>query len=172
MKQWLGGIWMAVLVAAAVPAVQAQHVGRVADGTWKGPWVYSGNVVSYNDRNTWLDIWVHNLGYNKEVGMVWTDNGWQTANWTKGVYELTWADGAERWGVDLIPAGQFMWHRSSAHGWVDRAGNVQIIGSNGKAIEYAIYYLDKHTGRMYWDNNHGRNYSIWVVKSGPNGYVE
>ena len=172
MKRLVTGLMLAAVVALAAPAAMAQHVGRAGDGTWKGPWIYSGNVVSYNDRNVWIDAWVHNLGFNKDVGILWSDNGWYTANWTKCKYELTYSDGAERWGVDIAPIGQFMWHRSSAHGWVELNGYTQIIGSNGKYIEYAIYYLDKQTGRMYWDNNLGRNYRLWVVNPGPNGYIE
>lgn len=150
----------------------AQHVGRVADGYWKGDWPYSGNVVSYNDRNVWIDIWVHNLGYTKSVGIVWTDNGWAKVNWTSAKYELSYKDGAERWGVDLIPAGKFMWHRSGAHGWVENTGNIQTISNNGKYIEYAIYYQNPYTGTTYWDNNGGYNFRLWVVQPGPNGYIQ
>lgn len=172
MKRWAVGLVCLMMMGAMAPVARAGHVGLAGDGTWKGPWVYSGNVVSYNDRNVWIDIWVHNLGYSKDVGIIWTDNGWYSANWTKGRYELTYADGAERWGVDLMPIGKFMWHRSGGHGWVELSGYTQTIGSNGKFIEYAIYYKDLQTGRMYWDNNNGLNYRIWVVNPGPNGYIE
>ncbi len=169
MKKILIGL---VLVSGLVSSAMAQqHVGRVGDGTWKGEWVQGGNVVGYNDRNIWVDIWVHNLGYSKEVGILWTDNGWYSSNWSKGKYELSYQDGAERWGVDLMPVGTFMWHRSGAHGWVELSKYVQTIGSNGKQIEYVIYYKDVSNGMMYWDNNGGANYKIWVVQPGANGYT-
>lgn len=162
----------ALMAVGFVSTTFAQpHVGKVADGYWKGDWPYSGNVVAYNDRNVWIDIWVHNLGYHKEVGIVWTDNDWQSANWTLGHYEFTYQDGAEQWGVDLIPAGKFMWHRSGAHGWVELDGDVQTIHDSGKYIDYAIFYTDVVTGTMYWDNNGGSNHRLWVVQPGPNGWT-
>jgi len=168
MKKVMVGMF---LVMGLVSGAMAQHVGQIGAGTWKGEWEYAGNVVGYNARNLWVDIWVHNLGFHKEVGIVWTDNNWFTANWSKANYELSFADGAERWGVDLIPAGKFMWHRSGAHGWIEKNGYVQTIHSNGKAIEYVIYYNDLSNGMMYWDNNSGANYKVWVVQAGVNGYT-
>jgi hypothetical protein len=172
MKNSIKKVVLGMILASLASGVFAQHVGRVADGTWKGEWEYAGNVVGYNARNFWVDAWVHNLGYNKEVGILWTDNNWFSSTWSKAKYELTFADGAERWGVDIMPAGKFMWHRSGAHGWIELSGYTQTISSNGKAIEYVIYYKDLNKGTMYWDNNGGANYKIWVVKPGINGYTE
>lgn len=160
----------ALLIGAAV--TKAQHVGLAGSGTWKSEWIYAGNVVGYSPRNIWVDIWVHNLGFNKEVGILWTDNDWYTANWAPAAYELTYADGAERWGMDIAPIGQFMWHRSGAHGWIEQGGYLQTISSNGKQIEYVVYYNDLSNGNMYWDNNGGQNYRLWVVNPGINGYTE
>ncbi len=123
-------------------------------------------VVSYNDRNTWLDIWVHNLGFHKEVGMVWTDNGWQTANWSKATYELTWADGAERWGVDLIPIGQFMWHRSSAHGWVDLAGRFST------AWKKVFHSVENFPENFPWCGKNGPEFSMVWIRRQPDPTVE
>ena len=171
MKKLMSALVLAATLASG-SAVKAANVGRVADGYWKGDWPYSGNVVGYNDLNVWIDLWVRNLGYAKDVGIIWTDNGWYSANWTKAKYEFTYSDGREQWGVDLLPAGKFMWHRSGAHGWVELNGYVQTIGTNGKYIDYAVYYRDPYTGNMYWDNNNGQNYRLWVVQSGPNGYIQ
>jgi hypothetical protein len=161
MKMKSAILGLAALVAAgSLHAASAQHVGKVADGYWKGDWPYSGNVVGYNDRNVWIDLWVHNLGFHKEVGIVWTDNDWADAHWTAASYEFSYTDGAEQWGVDLLPAGKFMWHRSSAHGWVELDGDVQIIRDEGRYIDYAIYYHDVATGAWYWDNNGGQNHRL------------
>jgi len=169
-KGWLV-LALLVLVGVAAP-LRAQHVGLAGHGTWKSDWIQGGNVVGYSPRNIWVDIWVHNLGFKKEVGILWTDNNWYSANWSKAKYELTYADGAERWGVDITPIGEFMWHRSSAHGWIELNGYTQTIGINGKQIEYVVYYNDISNGRMFWDNNGGQNFKLWVVKAGPNGYTE
>ncbi|HMO50698.1 MAG TPA: hypothetical protein PKE26_09765 [Kiritimatiellia bacterium] len=172
MKKWMA-VWLIAVCAlgAAQRSDAQQRVGRVGDGTWKSEWEYGGNVVGWSPRNIWVDIWVHNLGFHKEVGIIWTDNNWYTATWSKGAYEFSFAEGSEQWGVDLMPVGKFQWHRSSAHGWVELNGYVQTIHSNGKVIEYVIYYKDISNGRMFWDNNGGANYRIWVVQPGVNGYT-
>lgn len=172
MKKMMAGM-LAILVTVGIAssAMAEQHVGNAGHGTWKSEWIYAGNVVGYSPRNIWVDIWVHNLGFHKEVGILWTDNDWYTANWSMADYEMTFADGAERWGIDIAPIGQFMWHRSSAHGWIELNGYTQTIGSNGKKIEYVIFYNDISNGRMYWDNNGGANFHLWVVQPGVNGYT-
>ena len=135
-------------------------------GYWADPPVYQGNVLNFNDRHVWIDIWVHNLGFEKEVGVVWTDNGWLTANWEVAEYELTYSDGAERWGVDISPVGTFMWHRGGAHAWISNDGTETYLGSNEQYIEFAVYYYDPYTGQTYWDNNNGWNHWQLVAPSG------
>jgi len=164
-------IGMLVLMGLASVVMGQQHVGRIGHGSWKGEWEQGGNVVGYNDRSIWVDIWVHNLGYQKEVGILWTDNNWYSSTWSKAGYELSYSDGTERWGIDIAPIGTFMWHRSGAHGWIELNGYLQTISSFGKSIEYVIYYKDVTSGLMYWDNNGGANYKIWVVQPGVNGYT-
>lgn len=159
-----------ILISAST--VMAQHVGQVDAGAYMGEWQYAGNVVGYSPRSIWVDIWVHNLGYHKEVGILWTDNDWYTANWADAGYEFSYADGAEQWGVDIDPIGKFGWHRSGAHSWFELGGYGQTIGSNGKEIEYVVYYNDISNGNMYWDNNGGQNYRISVVNPGVNGYTQ
>ena len=158
----------AVVFAGMTTGVWAQHVGLAGSGYWADPPVYQGNVINYNARHVWIDIWVHNLGYEKNVGIVWTDNNWATVNWADAQYEMTYADGAERWGVDLMPVGTFMWHRSGAHEWISLDDTSQYLGSAEKYIEFAVYYHDPYTGTMYWDNNDGWNH--WQLVAPGNGW--
>jgi len=163
------------IVAATWVATGAraqQPVGLAGAASWNGSWLPGGNVTGYNPRNIWIDIWVHNICFRKEVGIIWTDNSWYSFNWNKAAYELTYRDGVERWGVDLQPAGTFMWHRSGVHGWIENTGYTQTIGANGKFIEYVIYFIDLNKGNIYWDNNHGNNHRCWVVHPGVNGYLD
>lgn len=169
-KVFLIAALAAVVTAANVHA--QQHVGLAGAGYWPGSWLPGGNVAGFNPRNFWIDIWVHNLSIHKEVGIIWTDNNWYSFNWNKAKYELTYRDGSERWGLDLLPAGTFMWHRGGAHGWIENAGYTQTIGANGKFIEYVIYFIDLSRGKMYWDNNAGQNYRCWLVKPGSSGYLD
>lgn len=159
---------LAVLVAAGFGFKAAAQVGLAESGYWADPPTYQGNVVNYNDRHVWIDIWVHNLGFEKQVGIVWTDNGWETANWADAQYELTYEDGAERWGVDLSPVGTFMWHRSGGHKWISLDDSEQYLGANPHYIEFAIYYYDPYTGVTYWDNNYGYNH--WQLVAPANGW--
>jgi len=154
-----------LFLVGSLSASYAQ-VGRLDDGKWNDDPVYQGNVVNYNDRHIWVDIQVENLGFDKVVGILWSDNGWYSANWAPAVYEYTFADGSEKWGVDVSPVGTFMWHRSSAHKWIELNGYEQAIGTDGKYIEYAIYYYDPYSGITYWDNNNGQDYAIWVKEPG------
>ena len=156
---------IALLIGMAAPAFS--QVGLVDSGYWANPSTYQGNVVNYNDRHAWIDIWVHNLGYEKEVGIVWTDNGWATANWSLAQYELTYDDGVELWGVDLSPVGTFMWHRSGGHKWISLDESEQYLGSIEHYIEFAIYYYNPYTGETYWDNNDGWNH--WQLVAPSNG---
>jgi len=55
----------------------------------------------YVEWGYWIDLRVQNLAYDKAVGVVWTDDNWNTAHWSYAQYETDLGGGYERWGVDL-----------------------------------------------------------------------
>jgi hypothetical protein len=83
-------------------------VGRQGDGLFQNS---SGVEVTitqsgpsrryYVDWGYWIDLYVENLAYDKSVGIVWTQDGWQTANVGYAQYEADLGGGYERWGIDL-----------------------------------------------------------------------
>ncbi|MFT3775192.1 MAG: hypothetical protein QM820_58335 [Minicystis sp.] len=82
-------------------------VGRQGDGVFRNA---SGMEVTitesgpsrtyYVDWGYWIDIYVENLAYDKSVGVIWTQDGWATANVSYATYETDLGGGYERWGVD------------------------------------------------------------------------
>ena len=83
-------------------------VGRQGDGLFLSN--YGVDVVItpsgpsrtyYVDWGYWIDLYVENLAYGKSVGVIWTQDGWQTSNVSYAQYEADLGSGYERWGLDL-----------------------------------------------------------------------
>lgn len=49
----------------------------------------------------WIDLRVKNLAYDKEVGVIWTEDDWKTAHVAHAHFKHDLCDGYERWGLDL-----------------------------------------------------------------------
>ena len=162
MKAVLSSIVIAFsTIPFSVPVMADTAVARIADGTWADPTVIYGNGFAYSMRNIWVDIRVQNLGYNKTVGIRWTDNNWYTWHDSLASYEHPLAGGYEQWGVDVTPVGKYDWRRYGIY-WVELTGYEQLIGTQGKTVQYAIFYKD-HNNIWHWA---GQNYSIQVVAPG------
>ena len=80
-----------------------------------------------------LQIGVQNLAYYKEVGIVFTTDGWATVQTAYAGYSSTMKSGLE------------VWHLT------------RPIASAGQ-VELAIFY--RVLGREFWDNNFWRNYRV------------
>ena len=146
---------------SATNLAKAQELYHIADGAWgNGAQIY-GNGFAYETKNFWVDIAIQNLGYNKEVGIVWSDNQWFSWQEASAWYEGSLGDGYEAWGLDVVPCGISDTRRYGKF-WVESNGYEQSISSSaGKYLEYAIYYTID--GVTYWDNNNGENYRVYVV---------
>jgi|SRR3954447_4255564 hypothetical protein len=81
------------------------------------------------------EIFVNNLSYEKKVGIRHSSDGWISYLDIDGIYNRSLGGSLESWifGRDTSPSG------------FDRG-------------EFAVYYLNRETGRYYWDNNFGQNY--------------
>ncbi len=81
----------------------------------------------------WVDLTVANEAFTKEVGVVWTRDGWRSQQTALAKYERALPGGREQWGVD-VDLGQGM--------------------SGAPEVEYAVYV--KMNGATTWDpfNNH------------------
>lgn len=83
-------------------------VGRLGDGLFQSNTGVDVTITEsgpsrtyYVDWGYWIDIYVENLSYDKSVGVVWTQDGWATANVSYASYEADIGGGYERWGLDL-----------------------------------------------------------------------
>lgn len=83
---------------------QASAVYVRSSGTWSR-YRYHG----ITSESFWVDLAVRNDAFEKDVGIVWTSDGWATSHWTRAVYEGTLPDGRERWGVDVEDFGARGW---------------------------------------------------------------
>jgi hypothetical protein len=172
--------WLALVLFTTVPRVASgQEVQRLADGTWTDPLVVTGNGWGHQLHHVWVDIQVQNLGYHKDVGIRWTDDGWATWQDATAWYEADLGWGFERWGVDLTPVGAECFFRQAEPHWADHAfvtsgegpcgpsvpvhDDLQPIGDQARTVQYAVYYTDPSTGWTWWDNNGGADYSLVVL---------
>jgi len=76
---------------------------------------------------------VKNLAFAKQVGIVFTTDGWATANVATGHYDHTLKSGNEVWTIDAV------------------------VGA-ARRVEYALFY--RVGGQEFWDNNFWRNYLL------------
>ncbi len=76
---------------------------------------------------------VKNLAFAKQVGMVFTTDGWATANVASGHFDHMLKSGNEVWAIDA-PVGA------------------------ATRVEYALFY--RVSGQEFWDNNFSRNYVL------------
>lgn len=131
------------------------HVATIGPSTVAVVQMYGApyTTVSVDDTGVHgsVSARVADIDYDKQVSMVYTTDGWQTAQWLdvgSGENGWHWAEdyGAdyERWAVDLNLPGDF------------------------QMLEYAIRYRHGVVNGAYtyefWDNNSGQNY---VVRRAP-----
>lgn len=83
-------------------------VARLGDGLYQQDMVpvviitQSGPTTSWQcDWGYWVDITVENLAYQKDVGLIWSADGWQTSHVSYAGYEANLGGGYERWGLNL-----------------------------------------------------------------------
>jgi len=76
---------------------------------------------------------VQNLGNDKEVGLIYTTNKWESFDTLKAEYYWTMQSGIEVWLIE------------------------QNLNTNSD-VEFALFY--KVNGQQYWDNNFSRNYYL------------
>lgn len=117
-------------------ALSDAPVSVIATGHWNHTLGCSGFCVE--EVNFWVDLRVRNDAYDKQVGVLWTDDGWATVKTATAVYEEPLGDGWEQWGVD-VTVGQMASYQAP------------------REIEVAAFAT--MAGNAYWDP--GNNYYIY-----------
>lgn len=100
--------------------------------------ILGGAHISNNKLN--VTIGVKNLAYHKEVGIVYTTNGWATFHTAYASYDKS-----------HLPSDHY--GQIQAESW-----KLKISIGTARSAEFAIFY--NVNGQTYWDNNFGRNYSV------------
>lgn len=112
--------------------------------------IYASPKLHMNNQEVWGTVVVKNLAPKKEVKFIYTTDNWNTIKSiplefsTSFIYGYSHIDsptlnGTEYWTLNFK------------------------VEEDVKTIEYAISYEVK--GKIYWDNNFGRNYILEVVDS-------
>lgn len=140
---------LALTLTLSTPALASDVVQWDGDGCWVSHVSWDDNDREAKHVSAWVDYTLPDWSYDKDTGIVWTTDGWQTAHWADGWYESTLWDGRERWGVDIQPAQIFLMHP-------------QVPGGD-VIFEYAVYY--RIGSASWWDNNGGANYQIELSPS-------
>ena len=123
----------------AAEAIESLPAVTVYDsGTWDSTTDCGYNGVTYQCfyvGRFWIDLSVKNLGYNKTVGVVWTDDDWATQHTSYAGYEGGLDFGREKWGVE-----------ATFHGGYQPSYN--------HTVKYAVFATQN--GQTSWDplNNH------------------
>ncbi len=103
--------------------------------------------TSYYDQNSLnITVDVRNLAPNKEVGVVYTTDGWQTQGYFQLDFRRYWFNGPSFY---IQSPNQFDVERWSGGIMIDKSANM---------VEYVVVY--KVNGQEYWDNNYGKNHTV------------
>ncbi|GAA4273890.1 hypothetical protein U6A24_01880 [Aquimarina gracilis] len=103
--------------------------------------------VPYYDQNSLnVTVDVRNLAPNKEVGVVYTTDGWQTQGYFTLDFRRYWYNGPSFY---IQSPNEFGIERWSGTTRIDKSAN---------NVEYVVVY--KVNGQEYWDNNYGKNFTV------------
>lgn len=134
----------------------AAEVAFRGHGSWN---VQTGTVPAYwAEKGVWVDATVENLGYSKEVSILWTDDDWTTSQTANLTYDYSLPNNYEVWGVDFAPMGRLDSYYIGS--WQNYVTSRTRSGGTSVTIKYAIKY--KVNGNTYWDSNNGNNYSLLI----------
>lgn len=155
LKSGMVAMLFSVLVGFAGTSSAAEVAFR-GDGSWN---VQTGTSPAYwAEKGVWVDATVENLGYSKEVSILWTDDDWATSQYANLTYDYSLPNNYEVWGVDFAPLGRLDSYYIG--GWQNYVTSRGRAGGTSVTIKYAIRY--KVNGNTYWDSNNGNNYSLLV----------
>jgi hypothetical protein len=90
-----------------------------------------------------LEVAVKNLGYAKEVNVVYTTDKWLTTKVAKGFFAKIYDAKQEKWVISTV---------------ISAYNPGSSDNSYATEVEFALAY--KVNGITYWDNNNGQNYLV------------
>ncbi|MHA7055928.1 hypothetical protein ACWGOQ_0001815 [Aquimarina sp. M1] len=109
------------------------------------------NYSPYDNKNRLsVTVDVRNLAPVKEVGVIYSSDGWQTQGYLPLFFRSTWMNGP-----------LFSIESPNSYNIERWQGYVGLDASEDQ-LEYAVVY--RANGNEYWDNNYGKNYTV-AIKS-------
>ncbi|AXT51484.1 hypothetical protein D1818_11800 [Aquimarina sp. BL5] len=107
------------------------------------------SYAPYDNKNTFnITVDVRNLSPDKEVGVVYSSDGWQTQKYAPLAFRSTWTN------------GPFYSIQSPNNYNVERWQGYATLDASEDQVEYAVVY--SVNGDEYWDNNYGNNYTVTI----------
>ncbi len=103
-------------------------------------------IPFYDQNSMTVTVDVRNLSPNKEVGVLYSIDGWQTQQYFTLNYRSFWNNGPLYY---IQSPNQFGIERWTGSVRLDKSANT---------VEYAVVY--KVNGQEYWDNNYGKNHTV------------
>jgi hypothetical protein len=90
----------------------------------------------------WIDLDVRDDSSDKQVGIVWTTDDWETYRTTWGRFDAAVEGGYERWSVD------------ESNGTYNNSSDPALRPNRPPTVEYAAFVV--MNGKTYWDprNSH------------------
>lgn len=154
---WTRTLTVSAVVLAGLPSVAT--AGSVLEQRDHGTWMtasWTGDAgETIEEHAIWVDFATWNLSYEKDIGILWTDDGWATSHRAHGWYEGSLADGREQWGVDIVPHSTLT--RLPVIEGIEGAPDVAL---EPITVEYVLFYTVH--GWTHWDNNGGANYTLLI----------
>ncbi len=177
MKNIFAKSLLAIAITSASAGSFATEIEKLDYGQWADDVVEYMNGDKGQAVNIWVDMAIENLGYEKDVTVVWTSNDWATWHESPAFYEGTLVDGREQWGADILEAGAVstryygtFWEHTYDYSentsfWLDGDVCDSATESCSVNVRFALRYTDLATGAEFWDNNNGDNYTIVLTGS-------
>ncbi len=103
-------------------------------------------LPTYDQNSLQVTVDVRNLAPSKEVGVLYTTDGWQTQNYFTLKYRNYWY------------SGPFFYIQSPNQFGIERWDGSVRFDKSISTVEYAVVY--KVNGQEYWDNNYGKNHVV------------
>ncbi|WP_405208345.1 hypothetical protein [Aquimarina sp. LLG6339-5] len=106
----------------------------------------------YEDKNRFsITVDVRNLAPTKEVGVVYSSDGWETQKYLPLIYRQFWSN------------GPFYTIQSPNNFGIERWQGYVGLDASQDQLEYAVVY--RVNGNEYWDNNYGDNHTVTINSS-------
>jgi hypothetical protein len=158
---WGGQVWDSCLDLnySFTVAAASQRIRRLNAAHWRTHAGADGEV-NRHDFHFWVDFAVCNIGTPESIGVMWTDDDWNSWHTSAAKRKADLPNGDQQWTADVLQCCRAEFDRErGALRWRDAMGFERKI-NGAYAIQYAVFYQVR--GTWHWDNNQGQDFSIMI----------